>query len=157
MHVHACVHPQSLSRVWLFATLWTVACEAPLSMGFSSKNTGVSCHFLLQGIFLTQELKLSLLTSCIGGQCAGWQFTYSWMDSINWNPRTGRPGLLQFMGSQSVGHDWETELNWLNSKIEPKEKKLPKLNQTRISQTKPNQTKENLRIGEMAEKWAQIQ
>ena len=25
---------------------------------------------------------------------------------------TGRPGMLQFMGSQTVGHDWVTELNW---------------------------------------------
>ena len=25
---------------------------------------------------------------------------------------TGRPGVLRFMGSQRVGHDWETELNW---------------------------------------------
>ena len=25
---------------------------------------------------------------------------------------TGRPGVLQFMGLQSVGHDWVTELNW---------------------------------------------
>ena len=25
---------------------------------------------------------------------------------------TGRPGMLQSMGSQRVGHDWETELNW---------------------------------------------
>ena len=30
-------------------------------MGFSSKNTGVDCHFLLQGIFLTQGLNLSVL------------------------------------------------------------------------------------------------
>ena len=27
---------------------------------------------------------------------------------------TGRPGMLQFMGSQRVGHDWATELNWTN-------------------------------------------
>ena len=26
---------------------------------------------------------------------------------------TGRPGVLQFMGSQRVGHDWVTELNWI--------------------------------------------
>ena len=26
-------------------TLWTIACQAPLSMGFSGKNTGVGCHF----------------------------------------------------------------------------------------------------------------
>jgi len=25
---------------------------------------------------------------------------------------TGRPGVLQFMGSQIVRHDWATELNW---------------------------------------------
>ena len=25
---------------------------------------------------------------------------------------TGKPGVLQFMGSQKVGHDWVTELNW---------------------------------------------
>ena len=25
---------------------------------------------------------------------------------------TGRPGVLRSMGSQSVGHDWVTELNW---------------------------------------------
>ena len=25
---------------------------------------------------------------------------------------TGRPGVLQFMGLQRVGHDWTTELNW---------------------------------------------
>ena len=24
----------------------------------------------------------------------------------------GRPGMLQFMGSQRVGHNWVTELNW---------------------------------------------
>ena len=31
------------------ATLRTVACQASLSVGFSSKNIGVGCHFLLQG------------------------------------------------------------------------------------------------------------
>ena len=29
-------------------TPWTVAYQAPLSMGFSGKNTGVGCHVLLQ-------------------------------------------------------------------------------------------------------------
>ena len=44
-----------------FVTLWTVACQAPLSMEFSSKNTGVRGHFPFQGIFLTQGLNLNLL------------------------------------------------------------------------------------------------
>ena len=30
-------------------------------MDFPDKNTGVGCHFLLQGIFLTQGLNLNLL------------------------------------------------------------------------------------------------
>ena len=42
------------SHVWLFATLWTVAGQAPLSMGFPELETGVGWHALLQGIFLTQ-------------------------------------------------------------------------------------------------------
>ena len=28
---------------------------------------------------------------------------------------TGKPGMLQFMGSQQVGHKWATELNWYHS------------------------------------------
>ena len=40
--------------VRLFVTPWTVAHQAPLSMEFSSKKTGVGCYFLLQGLFLTQ-------------------------------------------------------------------------------------------------------
>ena len=30
---------------------------------------------------------------------------------------TGRPGILQFMGSQRVGPDWATELNWIEGQI----------------------------------------
>ena len=40
------------------ATPWIVVPQAPLSMGFSRQDTGVGCHFLLQGIFLTQGLNL---------------------------------------------------------------------------------------------------
>ena len=43
-----------LSHVWLFAAPWTVACQAPPSMGDSpGKNTGVGCHALFQGILPT--------------------------------------------------------------------------------------------------------
>ena len=50
-----------LSHVQLFAAPWTVAHETPLSMRFHDDHTGVDCHFLLQGIFLTQELNPCLL------------------------------------------------------------------------------------------------
>ena len=51
----------SRSAVSDSATPWTVACQAPLSMGFSRQDTGVGCHFLLQGIFPTQGLNSCLL------------------------------------------------------------------------------------------------
>ena len=60
--VYVCMFIRKLlSCVQLFATPWGVACQASLSMEFSSKNTGVGCHALLQGIFLTQGLNLGLL------------------------------------------------------------------------------------------------
>ena len=39
------------------------------------------------------------------------RWTWVWVDSGScwW---TGRPGVLRFMGSQRIGHDWATELNW---------------------------------------------
>ena len=39
------------------------------------------------------------------------QWTWVWVDSGSWW-WTGRPGVLQSMGSQRVRHDWATELNW---------------------------------------------
>ena len=39
------------------------------------------------------------------------QWTLVWVDSDSWW-WTGRPGMLQSMGSQRVKHEWATELNW---------------------------------------------
>ena len=39
------------------------------------------------------------------------QWAWVWVNSGSWW-WTGRPGMLWFMGSQRVGHDWVTELNW---------------------------------------------
>ena len=39
------------------------------------------------------------------------QWTWVWVNFGSWW-WTGRPGVLQFMGSQRVRHDWATELNW---------------------------------------------
>ena len=56
------------------------------------------------------------------GDDRGWD---GWMASLTWwiwvwvNYRswwwTGRPGVLQSMGLQRVGHDWATELNWTDT------------------------------------------
>ena len=39
---------------------------------------------------------------------------FDWVNSGRWW-LTGRPGVLQFMGSQRDGQDWATELNWSRS------------------------------------------
>ena len=55
-----------LSCVQLIVTPRTVACQTPLSMGSPGKNISVSCHFIFQGIFLTQESILHLLPWQVG-------------------------------------------------------------------------------------------
>ena len=195
---------KSLSRLWLFATLWTLARQAPLSMGFSrqeywsglpfpspgdllnpgieprsptlqadaliseplgnSTNISLSPHFLWRGqeyldckeiqpvhsegdqpwdFFGRNDAKAetsTLATSCeelthwkrlwcwegLGawgeGNNKGWdgwmasltRWTWVWVNSGSWW-WTGRPGVLRFMGSQRVRHDWATELNWTGS------------------------------------------
>ena len=42
------VKVKSLGHVWFFATPWTVAYHAPLSMGFSRQEYWSGCHCLLQ-------------------------------------------------------------------------------------------------------------
>ena len=48
-------------------------------------------------------------------EVVGWsiltQWTWVWVNSGSWW-WTGRPGMLWFMGSQRVRHNWVTELNW---------------------------------------------
>ena len=44
------------------------------------------------------------------------QWTWVWVGSGNWR-WTERPGVLQFMWSQRVRHDWATELNWTELKL----------------------------------------
>ena len=53
MYLYLC---QSLSHVQLFATPWSVAHQAHLSIDSPGKNSGVDSPSLLQRIFLTQEL-----------------------------------------------------------------------------------------------------
>ena len=69
------------------------------------------------------SLEKTLMLGGIGGRRRSGRQRMTWLDGITdsmslslmhssrwwW---TGRPGVLRFMGSQRVGHDWATELNW---------------------------------------------
>ena len=67
-HIQKCVL-SFFNCVQLSATPWTVTHQAPLSVGFSRQNTGVGCHALHQGIFLTQGMnpRFLRLLPCLAG------------------------------------------------------------------------------------------
>ena len=56
-----CVYAQLLQSCPTLCDPWSIACWAPLSMGFSRKNTEVDCHTFLQWIFPTQGSNPRLL------------------------------------------------------------------------------------------------
>ena len=72
---------------------------------------------------IVDSLEKTLMLGGIGGKRRrGWHrmrwldgitdsMDWVWVNSGSWW-WTGRPGVLRFMGSQRVGHDWATELNW---------------------------------------------
>ena len=113
---------------------WTVAHQAPLSVEFFRQEYWSGCHFLFQGIFLTQKLNpgllhcrqtltnwatretLFILYHLGEGGHRGWdgwmasltQWTWVWINSRRqW--RAGKPGSLQPVRSQRVRHDLTTE------------------------------------------------
>ena len=49
-----------------------------------------------------------------GWMASSTQWTWVWVNSGSWW-WTGRPGVLQLMGSQRVGHDWVIELDWTDT------------------------------------------
>ena len=44
------------------------------------------------------------------------QWTWGWVNSWSWW-WTGRPGMMLFIGSQRVWHDWEIEQKWTELKL----------------------------------------
>ena len=72
---------------------------------------------------LEKTLMLERLKAGGEGEDRGWdgwmasltQWTWVWVNSGSWW-WTEKPGVLQSMLLQRVGHDWATELNWSESK-----------------------------------------
>ena len=92
-----------LSRARLSATPWTVSRQAPLSMGFPSKNTGVGCRFLLQGTFLTQGLRPACVSSCLLAltgrlnHCCTWEALFPPNFCLNTSRDSEHPASLNIL------------------------------------------------------------
>ena len=69
-----CLCAQSLHHVWLFVTPWTVAHQAPLSMGFPRQEYWSRLPFPLPGALPDQGVQTHI--SCIF--CIGSQILYHW-------------------------------------------------------------------------------
>ena len=76
-------------------------------------------HLMWRADSLEKTLMLGKIEGGKEGDNRGWdgwmasptQWTWVWVGSGSWW-WTEKPGTLQSMGLQRVGHDWTTELNW---------------------------------------------
>ena len=66
-------------------------------------------HFFGAQFFFIVQLSHPYMTA--GKTIALTRWIWVWVDSGSWW-WTGRPGVLRFMGSQRVWHDWAAVLNW---------------------------------------------
>ena len=121
-------------ELWCWRRLLRVPWTARISNQSILKE--ISPDYSLEGLMLKLKLQYSghlmqrtgsfektlMLGKIEGRRRRGWQ-RMRWLDGITdsidmsfGKPRfwwwTGRPGVLQSMGSQRVRHDWVTELNW---------------------------------------------
>ena len=111
------------SRLVVFNSLWPhglqyarLPCPAPTPRACSkSCPSSRWCHPTIPSE-LTDLNQWYGLAVFLHRGWVGWipswtQRTWVWASSgRQW--RTGKPGKLQSMGSQRVGHEWETELDW---------------------------------------------
>ena len=101
------VHPKG-NQSWIFIGRIDVEGETPILWAPDVKN------WLIRkdpdaGKHWRQVEKGTTEDEMVMASLTWW--TWVWVNSGSWW-WTGRPGLLQSMGSQRVGHDWATKLNW---------------------------------------------
>ena len=100
-------HPKR-NQSWVFIGRTDVEVETPIVWSPDVKN------WLMKRPWCWERLKAEG-----EGDDRGWdgwmasptQWTWVWVNSGSWW-WVGRPGVLQSVGSQRVGHDWVTKLNW---------------------------------------------
>ena len=95
------------NQSWLFTGRTDAEAETPILWLPDATNSLIRKHpdagkdWRCEEKGTTEDERMASLT----------QWTWVWVSSRSWW-WTGRPGMLQSMGSQRIRHDWVTELNW---------------------------------------------
>ena len=147
-HKESWVLNTDIFELWCYRRLLRV----PWTLRRSNQSTlkEISLEYSLLGLMLklklqyfghmmwrTNSLEKTLMLEKIEGRrrkgpqrMRGWiasptQWTWVWASSGSWWC-TGKPGVLQSMGSQTVRHDWVTELNQCRGhRFDPWSEKIP--------------------------------
>ena len=128
-------------ELWCWRRLLTVPWTARRSNQSILKEISPGCslegqrlklklHYFGHLMWRTELFEKTLILGKIEGRRRrGWQ-RMRWLDGITYSMDvslskfqgwwwTEKPGMLQSMGSQRVGHDWATEMNWTELKASP--------------------------------------
>ena len=100
------VHPKG-NQPWIFIGRTDAEAQTPILWPCDVKNWLIGKD--LDGVKGWRWEKGT--TGWDGWKASPTQWTWVWVSPGSWW-RTGKPGMLQSMGLQRVGHGWATELNW---------------------------------------------
>ena len=105
------VHPKG-NQSWVFIGKTDAEAETPILWPPHAKCWLIGKDWFWEGLGAGGEGDDTM--RWLDGSSTGW--TWVWVNSGSWW-WTGRPGVLRFMGSQRVGHNWATELNWTEDSL----------------------------------------
>ena len=115
---HVWMRELDYKESWVQSILKEISLQCSLEGLMLKRKLQYFGHLMRRTDSFEKTLMLGKIEAGEGGDRGwdGWmasptQCTWVWVNSGSWW-WTGRPGVLQFTGSQRVGLDWVTELNW---------------------------------------------
>ena len=149
---------QSCGHCWVFQICWHIECSTFTASSFRIWNSSPRIPSPPLALFVVMVPKGLWCWEGLGaggeGDNRGWD---GWMaSSTRWTGVsvgsgswwwTGRPGVLQSMGSQRVGHNWATELNWTDTHLNAEFQRLARRDKKAFLRDQWKELEENNRMG----------